>query len=100
MACENLSTNQLLALVAANIAPLVRCSDGRWRASWRNFPDSGVAETEVRFLMQERLVECAGNTAIVTGRGRQLIESCQSRSPSFAALPAMTGTEAAHRSLQ
>jgi len=96
---RELSTDQLLALMTVNIGPIWRCSDRRWRSAWRGFPADGMADDDITFLSREGLIEWTGSVAIATDSGRSVLQTGQWLRP-FAAVPARSGTQSAHMSLQ
>ncbi len=98
--CEGLSSDQILALIAVNYAPIVRCDDGRWRSLWNNFPSNGIADEDVRVLSHRALVELGPWGAIVTDHGLSVLKASHSWTKSFTAVPARAGTHQPHRSLQ
>lgn len=74
--------------MAANLAPLRRCSDGRWRSFERNFPPAGLDDEEISHLLRYALLERFLGGAMVTGDGRALLANGQYIAPSLAAMPA------------
>jgi len=96
---RELSTEQLLALMTVNIAPIWKCSDRRWRSTWKGFPTEGICDDDVTFLWKEGLIEWSGSVALATDAGREILQTGQWLRP-FAAVPARGGTQSAHLSLQ
>ncbi len=88
--CAELSALQLLALVAANFAPLKKCSDGRWRSVWQQFPAAGIADDEIRCLSDIGLIEIAPASALVTCEGRTAMLATGAVGD-FPAIPALPG---------
>jgi hypothetical protein len=88
-----LSAAQLLALIAANLAPIERCSDGQWRTGTRQFPSEGVAEDDVVALWRLRLVERTPTGAIITDLGRTVLLSRENADDASTATPAQSGTQ-------
>lgn len=86
-------------MIAVNYAPITRCTDDRWRSSWNSFPRDGIGEHEVRILEEEGLVEVARAVAIVTDKGRFVLQQHDIQGP-LPATPAMHAGREAHFSLQ
>jgi hypothetical protein len=99
VACWELPTTLLLALIAVNLEPLIRCSDGRWRSAARQFPSGGIADEDMEELGIGRLVEFFRSGAIVTDRGRAYLQNSNLRGE-FAQAPARLATREAHYSMQ
>jgi hypothetical protein len=95
----DLPTSVLLGLIAANLEPLVRCSDGRWRSCRRGVPNHGLAWEDVEDLERGRLVECWCDGAVITDLGRTLLSSMRSSGTSLQTPARLTDREA-HPSLQ
>jgi len=99
MRLSDLSKSQLLALMAVNIAPLRRCSDGLWRAHWNEFPDCGIAVDDIFLLCSAGFVEMTHAGAIVTEEGQSVMQFGQAlESPTVT--PALRGLQDAHVTLQ
>ncbi len=94
-----LTTNQLLALMAVNYGPAQRHSDGRWRSAWKHFPAEGIADEDISALWKAALIEWAGTVAVTTESGRLTLGAGEWLKP-FDAIPAKTGNQAAHLSIQ
>ncbi len=99
MEYRELTTDQLLALMALNYGPAKRCSDGRWRSEWKSFPAGGISEADIGTLWQAGLIEWAGNVAVATEAGRSILKDGVWLRP-FDATPARSGTQSPHLSLQ
>jgi hypothetical protein len=97
---NELSPDQLLALIAVNLGPVEHCSDGRWRSSWKHFPLDGIDEDDLRRLGRARFIERAGCAAVVTEAGRAALAAFQINWPSTAATPARGCARELHSSLQ
>jgi len=94
-----LPAGELLALIAVNLEPLRKCSDGLWRSATRNFPADGITENQVATLCANGLVEWCQDVAIVTDAGRSSPQT-GIWTKNFPATPARAGNLAAHFSLQ
>jgi len=95
-----ITSDQILALIAVNYGPIQRCRDGRWRSLWNNFPSTGIADEDVQVLSHRALVEVGPWGAIVTVAGLSALKESHSATRSFVAVPARSGTHEPHRSLQ
>jgi hypothetical protein len=87
----------LLGLLAADLEPLMRCSDGRWRSVERFFPPEGLSHTNVKRLEAEHLIERSSGLAILTDQGKTLLRNSQ-WSAEFPKVPAVSNEP--HLSLQ
>ena len=94
-----LSSTQLIGLIAVNLAPAVRNTDGRWRSAWKAFPAEGVSEEDLCTLRDEGLIEMTPTVALVTDFGRRVLQADGGPGP-YTAMPARPGTQDAHLSLQ
>ena len=70
-----LSKTHLLVLLAANLEPLKRFSDGRWRTADRHFPPEGLAATDVEELEANGFVECYPGSALISDKGRAVLKA-------------------------
>lgn len=95
----DLSAAQWLALIAVNFGPLKRCTDGRWRSGWQDFPASGLGDAEIHFLSDNELAEVAQTGAILTEKGRFLIRDAGAVGE-LPATPARAGMHAVPSLLQ
>ena len=93
-----LPKTHLLVLMAAQLEPLMRCSDGRWRSVAKHFPVEGLAETDIDEVEAERLIEFCPLGAIVTERGRRMLDG-DADMPHFQ-IGARQAEREAHRSVQ
>lgn len=93
-----LTAPQLLALLAANLAPLKRHGDGLWRCAANGFPAAGVHFEDLDALCLEGLAEVVSASAIITEAGRAALEASPARS--VRSPVARSGTQGAHLSLQ
>jgi hypothetical protein len=69
-----LPKSHLLVLMAAQLEPLRRCSDGRWRSVAKHFPVEGLSEIDIDEVEAEKLIEFCPLGAIVTERGRRVMD--------------------------
>ena len=99
MEYRELTTDQLLALMALNYGPAKRCSDGRWRSEWKSFPAEGISEVDIGSLWRAGLIEWTGSVAVATETGRLILKEGEWLRP-FDATPARSGTQSPHMSLQ
>ncbi|MBV9569668.1 MAG: hypothetical protein JO056_00300 [Alphaproteobacteria bacterium] len=97
----DLRKGQLLALIAANLEPLRKCSDGRWRSLARCFPADGLSQDDLDEVESEQLIEYCPLGAIITDKGRAVLYP-RTAAELPAALTAARASEdhAAHHSLQ
>jgi hypothetical protein len=86
---QDLTSSQLLALIAVNLAPLTLRSDGHWRSAWRDFPDAGITEADMLVLAAEGLIDRTPRGAVITVRGRELLERHQQVNAGPSATPAL-----------
>jgi hypothetical protein len=90
----------LLVLMAAQLEPLRRCSDGRWRSVARHFPVEGIEEVDIDEVEAEKLIEFCPLGAIVTERGRRMLDGGREDGGGVFQTGALLAEREAHRSVQ